>query len=200
MSARATHSPGPAHPTLSRCHGRHAPIPVTDESAEKLQNCTRSTRVQSKAKTPNHTRPTDPTAHPKFHKSISTRPTQPNPQIDSTTPVTEEANDSMNTAIGTHSHSNPLQGSRWFQTGAVTSVASKGVSIRFEVRGGFRPTVYDSWSVGLFQSALRFAVVSDVGVRNCTRNDGFQSALRFAVVSDGSLPTISTSPRCFNPL
>ena len=139
MSARATHSPGPAHPTLSRCHGHPAPIPITDESAEKSQNCTRNTRVQSKAKTPNHTRQTGSTAHPKFHKSISTRPAQPNPQIDSTTPVAEETNDSMNTAIGTHSHSNPLQGSRWFQTSSSASrTAAIRVSIRFEVRGGFR--------------------------------------------------------------
>ena len=167
MSARATHSPGPAHPTLSRCHGRHAPIPVTDESAEKLQNCTRSTRVQSKAKTPNHTRPTDLTAHPTFHKSISTRPIQPNPQIDSTTPVAEDANDSANTAIGTHS-----------------------VQIRSKVRGGFRPiaTSVKKHGIAKFQSALRFAVVSDFFFAGAIKAlGGFQSALRFAVVSDAHL-------------
>ena len=36
------------------------------------------------------------------------------------------------------------------------------VSIRFEVRGGFRPEAHPGLgAVGRFQSALRFAVVSD---------------------------------------
>ena len=35
-----------------------------------------------------------------------------------------------------------------------------------------------------FQSALRFAVVSDVPASSLTARDSFQSALRFAVVSD----------------
>ena len=36
------------------------------------------------------------------------------------------------------------------------------VSIRFKVRGGFRPLVYQKWGGwNMFQSALRFAVVSD---------------------------------------
>ena len=99
---------GPAHPTPLRCHGRPTPFPVTDEPADKLQNCTQSARVQSEMKTPNYTRPRHLTEHPTFHKSILTHPTQANPQIDSTTPVAEDANDSMNTAIGTHSHSNLL--------------------------------------------------------------------------------------------
>ena len=64
---------------------------------------------------------------------------------------------------------------------------SEPVSIRFEVRGGFRQVALRATHYPTrlgFQSALRFAVVSD---RNCTQNDsclGFQSALRFAVVSD----------------
>ena len=59
------------------------------------------------------------------------------------------------------------------------------VSIRFEVRGGFRRTLKSCPLESPFQSALRFAVVSDqdkwylapVAIV-------FQSALRFAVVSD----------------
>ena len=61
------------------------------------------------------------------------------------------------------------------------------VSIRFEVRGGFRRP---SWgpadqSYG-FQSALRFAVVSytRLAALEVARTILFQSALRFAVVSD----------------
>ena len=119
--------------------------------------------MQSKAKTPNHTRQTGSIAHPKFHKSISTRPTQPNPQIDSTTPVAEEANDSMNTAIGTHSvqiRSKVRGGFR--RTQSKTSSLSSVVSIRFEVRGGFRLVAKHTYPDDhTFQSALRFAVVSD---------------------------------------
>ena len=89
------------------------------------------------------------------------------------------------------------------------------VSIRFEVRGGFRRRyMYAHLDTVEFQSALRFAVVSDkaplppkatpggnVSIRfevrggfrrGCAQMDRkvqlFQSALRFAVVSD--------SPRC----
>ena len=46
----------------------------------------------------------------------------------------------MNTPIGTHSHSNPPQGPRWFQTLWL-----------------YRPLA----ALPEFQSALRFAVVSD---------------------------------------
>ena len=62
------------------------------------------------------------------------------------------------------------------------------VSIRFEVRGGFRPA-WLSTNIGtaLFQSALRFAVVSDIASLAHTPGQLlFQSALRFAVVSDAS--------------
>ena len=61
------------------------------------------------------------------------------------------------------------------------------VSIRFEVRGGFRPCQKASRSLRcLFQSALRFAVVSDELRLAANHWDRamFQSALRFAVVSD----------------
>ena len=59
------------------------------------------------------------------------------------------------------------------------------VSIRFEVRGGFRLYETRRHDSGLFQSALRFAVVSDSPLAYANgRNDRFQSALRFAVVSD----------------
>ena len=86
------------------------------------------------------------------------------------------------------------------------------VSIRFEVRGGFRrnngtiggvsigfqsalrfAVVSDLWQftdpgkLFTFQSALRFAVVSDMYALNkfiSSMQEGFQSALRFAVVSD----------------
>ena len=61
------------------------------------------------------------------------------------------------------------------------------VSIRFKVRGGFRPV----WMGGRhraslqFQSALRFAVVSDLLIDGaCSGLEVFQSALRFAGVSD----------------
>ena len=61
------------------------------------------------------------------------------------------------------------------------------VSIRFKVRGGFRRTTVKGVLDKLlrFQSALRFAVVSDF----CSGigpdwNISFQSALRFAAVSD----------------
>ena len=110
------HSQGPAHPALSRCHGRPTPFPVTDEPADKLQNCTQSARVQSEMKTPNYTRPRHLTEHPTFHKSILTHPTQANPQIDSTTPVAEDTNDSTKTPLA------PIP-----------------IQIRFKVRGGFRP-------------------------------------------------------------
>ena len=61
------------------------------------------------------------------------------------------------------------------------------VSIRFKVRGGFRHHYEDRPSMARrFQSALRFAVVSDLlseGGVSLTP-ERFQSALRFAVVSD----------------
>ena len=58
------------------------------------------------------------------------------------------------------------------------------VSIRFEVRGGFRPGTGSTQYPGkAFQSALRFAVVSDDGAEiACQDDQKFQSALRFAVV------------------
>ena len=61
------------------------------------------------------------------------------------------------------------------------------VSIRFEVRGGFRQVAITNWGYELkFQSALRFAVVSDEEELNeeVEMPVAFQSALRFAVVSD----------------
>ena len=62
------------------------------------------------------------------------------------------------------------------------------VSIRFKVRGGFRlkRDLFDAVTYHhVFQSALRFAVVSDVFMFNLiTAIHLFQSALRFAVVSD----------------
>ena len=61
------------------------------------------------------------------------------------------------------------------------------VSIRFEVRGGFRPEAHPGLgAVGRFQSALRFAVVSDRMEKSGPAGTvvPFQSALRFAVVSD----------------
>ena len=64
-----------------------------------------------------------------------------------------------------------------------TSMCS--VSIRFEVRGGFRRTRNDGcFTTWGFQSALRFAVVSDVSRSGKFPGVEFQSALRFAVVSD----------------
>ena len=60
------------------------------------------------------------------------------------------------------------------------------VSIRFEVRGGFRLDLQwvDKPYLG-FQSALRFAVVSDLAIEWVHHHPGmFQSALRLAVVSD----------------
>jgi len=53
------HSLGPAHPTPSRCHGRPTPFPITDEPADKLQNCTQSARVHSEMKALNYPRPTN---------------------------------------------------------------------------------------------------------------------------------------------
>ena len=67
-------------------------------------------------------------------------------------------------------------------------LALASVSIRFKVRGGFRPAVVkyaDRWA--RFQSALRFAVVSDRETSSLDCPEWFQSALRFAVVSDLSL-------------
>ena len=62
------------------------------------------------------------------------------------------------------------------------------VSIRFEVRGGFRQLNRVHGIMIRFQSALRFAVVSDgCGAPASERRMKFQSALRFAVVSDGRL-------------
>ena len=60
------------------------------------------------------------------------------------------------------------------------------VSIRFEVRGGFRLlTTFGAGKWIVFQSALRFAVVSDLAnYLLAVFGAGFQSALRFAVVSD----------------
>ena len=74
------------------------------------------------------------------------------------------------------------------------------VSIRFKVRGGFRLVVCSLWcsgSFGPFQSALRFAVVSDEHERHeCCYRDGFQSALRFAVVSDEQPINMHTIAAC----
>ena len=66
------------------------------------------------------------------------------------------------------------------------------VSIRFKVRGGFRPSIVMGivTTMASFQSALRFAVVSDPIGLACFAIMRFQSALRFAVVSD--LSTAST--------
>ena len=62
-----------------------------------------------------------------------------------------------------------------------------GVSIRFKVRGGFRPFAQSlALRAEVFQSALRFAVVSDFPpLPLYAAVVMFQSALRFAVVSDG---------------
>ena len=61
-----------------------------------------------------------------------------------------------------------------------------GVSIRFKVRGGFRLDYLFGRPLKAFQSALRFAVVSDEGFECPGIVTMFQSALRFAVVSDVS--------------
>ena len=62
------------------------------------------------------------------------------------------------------------------------------VSIRFKVRGGSRQqpiNMHTNCSMCWFQSALRFAVVSDGNnYRAYLKGNRFQSALRFAVVSD----------------
>ena len=64
------------------------------------------------------------------------------------------------------------------------------VSIRFKVRGGFRHIVVATYTLTVairFQSALRFAVVSDFileGIDAALEEQAFQSALRFAVASD----------------
>ena len=48
------------------------------------------------------------------------------------------------------------------QSAIADHITSTEVSIRFEVRGGFRLGVlFALWALGWFQSALRFAVVSD---------------------------------------
>ena len=71
------------------------------------------------------------------------------------------------------------------------------VSIRFEVRGGFRPVVVIVAAEHVaFQSALRFAVVSDSFISyGAVGLLAFQSALRFAVVSDATArqPTLAPS-------
>ena len=101
------------------------------------------------------------------------------------------------------------------------------VSIRFEVRGGFRHDIDTiAEEAIMFQSALRFAVVSDyctnrkrdilsrVSIRFEVRGGfrppdygysdfyhEFQSALRFAVVSDaGTAECKGCCPNRFNPL
>ena len=62
------------------------------------------------------------------------------------------------------------------------------VSIRFEVRGGFRLSLFGGvLGFSRFQSALRFAVVSDTAYWENGKIHMFQSALRFAVVSDPSV-------------
>ena len=75
---------------------------------------------------------------------------------------------------------------------------SPRVSIRFEVRGGFRRAMFTVFGTTalLFQSALRFAVVSDSYRRSPLkrRSGKFQSALRFAVVSDVAIWTTSRPP------
>ena len=59
------------------------------------------------------------------------------------------------------------------------------VSIRFKVRGGFRPVFGLMITLSIaFQSALRFAVASDLRCGAGLIQLLFQSALRFAVVSD----------------
>ena len=72
------------------------------------------------------------------------------------------------------------------------------VSIRFEVRGGFRPgtTECKGCCPNPFQSALRFAVVSDKALNPHDRHAlTFQSALRFAVVSDDAWFNLSVGGR-----
>ena len=52
-----------------------------------------------------------------------------------------------------------------------------------------------------FQSALRFAVVSDDFIDTTLDGIEFQSALRFAVVSDAALQRLAAgNPPGFNPL
>ena len=67
------------------------------------------------------------------------------------------------------------------------------VSIRFEVRGGFRPVELKQAGFDPFQSALRFAVVSDAYLGPLVEAQAFQSALRFAVVSDVIIIVIFTA-------
>ena len=59
---------------------------------------------------------------------------------------------------------------------------------------------YEAWSA--FQSALRFAVVSDDRERDafCGTLTPFQSALRFAVVSDDRKEYLNELYSGFNPL
>ena len=60
-------------------------------------------------------------------------------------------------------------------------VAWVGVSIRFEVRGGFRHYRCTAWGqLAEFQSALRFAVVSDFLIV-ASKDDGPLVSIRFEV-------------------
>ena len=76
------------------------------------------------------------------------------------------------------------------------------VSIRFEVRGGFRLGLQmGGRGPRRFQSALRFAVVSDATWRELVGSQKWVS-IRFEV-RGGFRPSewrVSAIPRCFNPL
>ena len=67
------------------------------------------------------------------------------------------------------------------------------VSIRFEVRGGFRLHLDALREAEAFQSALRFAVVSDVGVYRDRSHRGPMVSIRFEVRGGFRRATVPTS-------
>ena len=77
------------------------------------------------------------------------------------------------------------------------------VSIRFKVRGGFRPPSSTTGTMEVLVS-IRFKVrggFRPVATRRAAiKLNPFQSALRFAVVSDRQSTIYVSMPTCFNPL
>ena len=82
-----------------------------------------------------------------------------------------------------------------------TIMLTRNVSIRFEVRGGFRHPL--KIFIAIMTVSIRFEVRGGFRLsltKGTTLTDPFQSALRFAVVSDGRSQMGHRAGGGFNPL
>ena len=119
-------------------------------------------------------------------------------------PVAENTNAHRNTATGTKSCPTRFKVRRGFRRRRPTCACTAHlVSIRFKVRGGSRPEAQRVYVFQvLFQSALRFAVVSDYR-KAADAGTEFRVSIRFEVrggFRQGSCAPGTAGWPCFNPL